>query len=226
MMQPEELVAILEGANTAIVADDEYSAATFVCGFTTKELAERSILVIYSEIKCRKVEKVLKSKMIGCEGIKDFIDSIPVVKVGKTNEAGFGEVVAYVEENGDLREICGELGSILKKLNKDGNMAAIFIGFDLVSYVYSPIDILWSMEELLAHVPQMTKYFVLTRLRRECLPLVTNLFDVVIRIKRSKSFDIMAYSRTYDVYVEHSIIKGLPPLPLYRIDGDKMVSIV
>ena len=29
MMQPDELVAILEGTNTAVVADDEYSAATF-----------------------------------------------------------------------------------------------------------------------------------------------------------------------------------------------------
>ncbi len=226
MMQPEELVAILEGANTAVVADDEYSAATFVCGFTTKELAERSILVVYSEIKCRKVEKVLKSKMLSCEGIKDVVDSIPVVKVGKTNEASFGDVVAYVEENGDLREICGELGLILKRLNKDGNRAAIFIGFDLVSYIYSPIEIVWSMEELLAHVPEMTKYFILTRLRRECHSIVTNLFDVVIRIKRSKSFDIMAYNRMYDVFVEHSILKELPPLPLYRIDGDKIVSIV
>ncbi len=224
MMRPEDLVGILEGANTAIVADDEYSAATFVCELATQQLAEKTVIVVYSEIKCRKIEKLLSSKAY-CSGISSLLSRIPVVKVGKTNRAGFGNVVAYVEERGDLREMCGEIGSILKRLY-DSKEIAFFVGFDLVSYLYSPAEIVAGMEELLTHIPEMTKFFLLTRMKRECVPVITNMFDVMIRIKRSRGFDIMAYNRVYDVFVEHSIIRELPPLPLFRIDGEKMVNIV
>lgn len=223
-MRPEELMDILDGSNTAIVADDEYSAATFVCGLATQSLAEKTVIVVYSEIKCKKIEKLLSSKSY-CVGINSVLGKIPVVKVGKTNRVGFGEVIAYVEERGDLKEMCGELGLILKRIQKSRDIA-FFVGFDLVSYLYTPAEIVNGMEELLTHIPNMTKFFLLTRVRRECIPVITNLFDVMIRIKRSRGFDIMAYNRVYDVFVEHSIIRELPPLPLFRIDGEKIVNIV
>ncbi len=217
-----DLVGVLEGNNTAIVADDEYSASTFVCNFANTDLLKNVVLVIYSEIKCRKVEKIINKK-IECEELKSVAESVPVIKIGKTSKLGFGKLVAYVEENGDLVDISKELGSILRKLE---NKFAIFLGFDLISYLYSPPEVIQAMEELLAQLPNATKLFVLTRLSKECVPIVTALFDIVIRIKKSKGYDIMAYSRVYDVYVEHSIIKELPPIPLYRIDGGRVISIV
>ncbi len=223
-MRPEDLIDILDGSNTAIVADDEYSAATFVCELATEELVKKTVMVVYSEIKCKKIEKLIASRAY-CSRAADIMSRVPVVKVGKTNKAGFGEVVAYVEERGDLKEMCGEIGLILKRLYNDRSIA-FFVGFDLVSYLYTPADIVAGMEELLTHIPDMTKFFLLTRMRRECMPVITNMFDVMIRIKRSRGFDIMAYNRVYDVFVEHSIIRELPPLPLFRIDGEKLVNIV
>ncbi len=222
-MRPEELVAMLEGTNTAVVADDEHSAATFFCNFVSRDMAKKAVLVVYSEIKCGKIEKVIKSRA-GRE-LREVIREIPVVKVGRTNKAGFGNLMAYIEESEDLKEVGRDLGTILKKLNRNGDRVAVFAGFELISYLYSPVEIVRAIDELFMHTPDMTKFFVFAGIRRECSKLINTLFDVVIRIQKSKDFDIMAYSRTYDVYVEQSLIGGLQPAPLYRIDGEKLVNI-
>ena len=223
-MRPEELVAMLEGTNTAVVADDEHSAATFFCNFVSRDMARRAILVVYSEIKCGKIERVIKSGA-GRE-LREVIREIPVVKVGRTNKAGFGNLMAYIEESEDLKEIGRDLGTILKKLNRNGDRVAVFAGFELISYLYSPVEIVRAIDELFMHTPDMTKFFVFAGIRRECSKLINTLFDVVIRIQKSKDFDIMAYSRTYDVYVEQSLIGGLQPVPLYRIDGEKLINVL
>lgn len=224
MMQPDELVAILKGTNTAVVADDEHSAATFFCNFVSRDLARKAILVVYSEIKCGKIEKVIKSK-IKNRDVREVIGEIPVVKVGRTNKANFGNLVAYIEENENLREMSRELGAILKKLNGSGDRVAIFAGFELISYLYSPAEIVQAIDELFTYIPDMTKFFIFAGIKKECSKLINTLFDVVIRIQKSKDFDIMAYSRTYDVYVEQSITGGLQPVPLYRIDGEKLTDV-
>ncbi len=224
MMRPDEVVAMLEGTNTAVVADDEHSAATFFCNFVNRNMARKAILVVYSEIKCGKIEKVIKSKTSG--ELREVIGEIPVVKVGRTNKTGFGNLVAYIEESEDLNEVGRELGAILKKLNRNRDKVAVFAGFELISYLYSPVEIVRAMDELFMHTPDMTKFFVFAGIRKECSKLINTLFDVVIRIQKSKDFDIMAYSRTYDVYVEQSLIGELQPAPLYRIDGEKLVNLL
>jgi hypothetical protein len=224
MMQLEELVAVLEGANVAVVADDEYSAATFLCNFINTDIIKRMILVVYSEIKCKKIKKVLKSKHELWNS--KSLERVPVVKVGKTDEVGFGDTIAYIEGSGDLKDIFSEVGAILKKLNAHESKAAVFVGFELASYLYDPVKITYAIEELFAYVPDMTKYFILSQVKSEYHPLISNIFDVVIRIKRSQDFDVMSYSRTYDVYIEHSIVGNLPPIPLCRIDGDSLVDIL
>ncbi len=187
-------------------------------------MARKAILVVYSEIKCGKIEKVIKSKTSG--ELREVIGEIPVVKVGRTNKTGFGNLVAYIEESEDLNEVGRELGAILKKLNRNRDKVAVFAGFELISYLYSPVEIVRAMDELFMHTPDMTKFFVFAGIRKECSKLINTLFDVVIRIQKSKDFDIMAYSRTYDVYVEQSLIGELQPAPLYRIDGEKLVNLL
>ncbi len=218
-----DLVANLANMNTAVIADDEYSASTFLCNFANVDTLKKVILVIYSEIKCRKVEKILKTK-IGCSELKSITEKIPVIKIGKVDKIGFGELLAYIEDNINIVDICKDLGSVLRKF-EEGKIA-VFLGFGLLTYMYSPSEIIQAMEELLAQTPNMTKIFILTRLRKECHSIVTAMFDVIIRIKKSIEYDIMAHSRVYDVYIEHSIVKDLPPMPLYRIDRDRLISIV
>ena len=180
--------------------------------------------MVYSEVKCGKIEKVIKSKIN--RDIREVIGEIPVVKVGRTGKANFGNLVAYIEENENLKEISRELGAILRKLTRSGDRVAIFAGFELISYLYGPVEIVQAIDELLTYIPDITKFFIFAGMKRECSEMINMLFDVVIRIQKSKDFDIMAYSRTYDVYVEHSIIGKLQPSPLYIIDGEKLINVL
>ncbi|AEA47196.1 hypothetical protein Arcve_1189 [Archaeoglobus veneficus SNP6] len=222
-MKPAELLELLEHKRTAIVTDDDYSATTLLYYTIAPLVKEKLHLVVYSEIMCRKLGIVFDSIVRDEPRLKDVIDNLRVIKIGKKEEVAYGKLVAFVDESKDIHETVRELQRIMNRL--EDNSIVVFLGSGLAIHKYGISTVVKATEELFSGIKSsLTElYFIPSPVS---MNVIAKLFDVVIRVKRSEDFDIMASARVYDVYVEHSILRELPPTPLYRIQDTELHEII
>ncbi len=220
-MDIAELVNALRGYSVAILSDDAYGAVLFVNHITSVMCgnSEDVVFVVYRESTCRKLYRIMLSLREENRCIDKFFESVKVVKVGKTPETCFGELVAFVEDNENIVDVAAEIGRILR--NKFPESTIVFFGFNLGIQIYEVSNIVRALEELFSRI-RNTTYFVVSS--REVTDLMANVFDVVVCISKIESFG-MRPNNIYNVYIEHSIISRIQQMPLYRIDEMGLVEL-
>lgn len=214
-MRMQELIDTFRGNNVAILTDDAYGAVLFVNYLTSAMCRndEDFVFAIFHETTCSRLYKILTS--LGSENlcVSELMKKVNVIKVGKNDNVGFGKLLAFIEDRGDIIDIAAEIGRIIRDKCPDSTI--IFFGFNIGVYAYNAGKIVRALEELLSRV-RNTMYFVIST--TQPLDLIANVFDVVLCISKLESFSGMRPSNVYNVYVEHSIIHNLQQIPLYRID--------
>gem|GEM_PF-1784595 len=214
-LKESEFFDLIEGKRIAMVCDDEYCSNTLLHYFINRFSDTKQVyLIIYSDIKCRKLKITFDSLFKIKPEFREVVDRIKIIKIGKSENIDFGELVTFVDEEEDIQEIMVRLKNTINSI--DNGSLLVFLGFDLLVYLHDSNKLFRLMKDLFTESKTFMEIHFETAFKS--LDMASQLFDVIVKVERNREFDLFSSRRTYDVYVYYSIFPELPPMVLYKID--------
>lgn len=220
-MNISQFIRLINGKRTVILTDDDYGVITLICHcIKDEEILRRPIYnVIFTDNMHRRFILIANSIIKEKPDLEEILRSIRIIKIGKSKGEFFTEPVGFIDITRGLNYIFNSLKDYLNSIEEES--IVLFWGFQNLAYIFSKKGIWKNFMNMSAEIKPLTEIYI--GYMRD-IEDYKRFFDIVVTIRRIEEF-LLKPERIYDVYVEYSILRELPPMPLFRIVEDQLQEI-
>ena len=193
----------LEGMRTRVLYDSPVVKDLFVFQYVIPSYSDRDIyIVIYSDALYYKFCRRAEYLMFMDSNMAKLLDSLNIIKVGRSDEIAFGRLHSFIEHSTPREEFMAII-DVLSRLKKDD----VLIRYGSFSYIMSMLDEKEALRLLIESygiLPKDVTLFGFKHLKTQTRIdyYISDLYDVLITIKRDESsFDYSTY--IFEVECQH-----------------------